>query len=222
MTTVAVMQPYFIPYSGYFSLMLKADIFVLYDCVQFPRRGWVHRNRLTDTQGNLKWLTLPLEYMPQSARITELRFDNGGRERLNAQLASFSVLRQETHLYNELLNVDQSFVDYVESWLSRLASILGIHFNPVRSSSLNLSLEFKNQDRILALCQHFGATKYLNAAGGTELYTPAAFHQRGIELAFLKPWQGSQVSMLERVIRENPREIRHELEHHVADLYYPR
>jgi hypothetical protein len=44
--TIAVMQPYFIPYAGYFRLFAASDLFVIYDCVQFPRRGWVQRNRL--------------------------------------------------------------------------------------------------------------------------------------------------------------------------------
>ena len=59
--TVAVMQPYFIPYAGYFRLFAASDLFVIYDCVQFPRRGWVHRNRLLDRSGKLRWLTLPLD-----------------------------------------------------------------------------------------------------------------------------------------------------------------
>ena len=46
--TVAIMQPYFIPYAGYFRLFTGADLFVVCDDVQFPRRGWLHRNKLID------------------------------------------------------------------------------------------------------------------------------------------------------------------------------
>ena len=60
MTTIAVMQPYFVPHAGYFRLFAASDLFVVFDCVQFPRRGWVHRNRLPDAQGRARWLTLPL------------------------------------------------------------------------------------------------------------------------------------------------------------------
>jgi WbqC-like protein family len=49
--TVAIMQPYFLPYAGYSRLFAATDLFVVYDCVQFPRRGWVHRNRLVNTAG---------------------------------------------------------------------------------------------------------------------------------------------------------------------------
>ena len=65
--TVAIMQPYFFPYAGYFRLFAASDLFVIYDCVQFPRRGWVHRNLLPDASGSERWLTLPLE-KPRKAR----------------------------------------------------------------------------------------------------------------------------------------------------------
>ena len=65
--TFAVMQPYFFPYAGYFRLFAASDLFVIYDCVQFPRRGWVHRNLLPDASGSERWLTLPLE-KPRKAR----------------------------------------------------------------------------------------------------------------------------------------------------------
>ena len=74
MTTVAVMQPYFMPYAGYFRLFAAADVFVLFDCVQFPRRGWVHRNRFATAAGHLDWLTLPLLKCPRETRIDELAF----------------------------------------------------------------------------------------------------------------------------------------------------
>src|SRR5437588_4364462 len=72
--TVAIMQPYFIPYAGYFRLFAASDLFVIYDCVQFPRRGWVHRNRLVDRLGVERWLTLPLQKAPQDVPIRDLRF----------------------------------------------------------------------------------------------------------------------------------------------------
>jgi len=49
-------------------------VFVLFDCVQFPRRGWVHRNRFATAAGHLDWLTLPLLKCPRETRIDELAF----------------------------------------------------------------------------------------------------------------------------------------------------
>src|SRR5438874_2141062 len=72
--TVAIMQPYFIPYAGYFRLFAASNLFVIYDCVQFPRQGWVHRNQLADHSGMRRWLTLPLEKAAQNVLIRDLRF----------------------------------------------------------------------------------------------------------------------------------------------------
>src|SRR6476619_4367948 len=88
-TTMAIMQPYFIPYAGYFRLFATSDVFVIYDCVQFPRRGWVHRNRLLDASDKEAWLTLHLEKAPLNVLISELRFAPDAGERLDHDLRRF-------------------------------------------------------------------------------------------------------------------------------------
>ena len=93
MATVAIMQPYFFPYAGYFRLFAAADLFAIYDCVQFPRRGWVHRNRLPDSNGAAGGLTLPLEKAPRSAIISDLRFPADAIARLTRQLRRFPALQ---------------------------------------------------------------------------------------------------------------------------------
>src|ERR1700750_1484658 len=89
--TVAIMQPYFFPYAGYFRLFAASDLFVVYDCVQFPRRGWVHRNRLIDASGRLQWLTLPLEKAPQEVLIRDLRFPLNAAKLLAERLRPFPL-----------------------------------------------------------------------------------------------------------------------------------
>src|SRR3990167_6427798 len=71
---VAIMQPYFVPYLGYFRLFSQTDLFVIYDCVQFPRRGYVHRNQVPDQNGTPQWLTLPLEKCDQKTAILDLQW----------------------------------------------------------------------------------------------------------------------------------------------------
>ena len=89
MTTVAVMQPYFFPYAGYFRLFAGCDVFALFDCVQFPRRGWVRRNRLHDANGNLSWLTLPLSKSARETKICDLRFTDDALATFQKQWTRF-------------------------------------------------------------------------------------------------------------------------------------
>src|SRR3954463_11111762 len=83
------MQPYFVPYAGYFRLLAASDLFVIYDCVQFPRRGWVHRNQLPAAHGQASWLTLPLAKGPEAWLIRGLAFSGEAEKLLAERLRPF-------------------------------------------------------------------------------------------------------------------------------------
>src|SRR6185436_14958299 len=101
--TVTIMQPYFIPYAGYFRLFAASDLFVIYDCVQFPRRGWVHRNRLPDASGAQRWLTLPLESAPQNTLIRDLRFASDAAGQWAVRLRKFGLVANEPGCIGHIL-----------------------------------------------------------------------------------------------------------------------
>jgi len=211
-TTIAIMQPYFYPYAGYFRLFSRADLFVVYDCVQFPRRGWVHRNRLTGADGTLQWLTLRLAHAPQETAIREMRFEAGAMQQLEADLRRFPVvhglLKEEGPGQLPLLEGGALLVDYLERNLKATLARLTIDCPTVRSSSLDIDPALRGQQRILAIARQLGATRYLNAPGGRDLYDADAFVQAGIRLDFLEPATGSPASMLERLAAADHEGIR--------------
>ena len=92
MLTACVMQPYFASYAGYYRLLAACDVFVLFDCVQFPRRGWVHRNRLPDAHGEPQWLTLPLKAADFDAAIASLAFAEDAPLHMAERIRSFPSL----------------------------------------------------------------------------------------------------------------------------------
>lgn len=202
--TVAIMQPYFVPYAGYFRLLAATDIFVVYDCVQFPRRGWVHRNRITNHQGELQWLTLPLQKSTQDVLINELRFREDAAEYLEAEAKRFPALTMPDRngMLDALHDLSGTPVDYIERLLRRAALVLGLRWNSVRSSTLNIPREAAGQDRILAIANALDAGCYVNAPGGRSLYEHARFADNGIDLQFLPDFSGSYHSILERLLRE--------------------
>jgi len=57
---IAIMQPYFFPYIGYFQLVNSVDEFVIYDNIQFTKKGWINRNRILVNQ-NEDYISLPLK-----------------------------------------------------------------------------------------------------------------------------------------------------------------
>lgn len=212
--TVAIMQPYFLPYAGYFRLISGADTFVVYDCVQFPRRGWAHRNKLRDANGVEQWLTLPLKPAPQDVRIDDLAFPEDAAAELERRLRPFGLdgaSGAAAALLAEVRKVEGRPVDYIVRLLETACGLLDVPWNVVRSSSLKLPPSLRGQDRILEICRQLGAGRYVNAPGGRELYDTAAFAAAGVRLQFLPPFDGAPGSILQRLLDDSPERVRGEL-----------
>lgn len=213
-STVAIMQPYFLPYAGYFRLISGSDTFVVYDCVQFPRRGWVHRNKLRDPQGVEQWLTLPLQPAPQDVRIDALAFPDDAAGELDRRLRPFALqdaTGDAASLIATMRDLKGRPVDHIVQLLAEVCRLLDVPFNPIRSSSLEVPATFRGQDRILEICRRVGATRYINAPGGRDLYDTAAFAAAGVALQFLPPFDGATGSILQRLLDDPAVRIRAEL-----------
>jgi hypothetical protein len=98
-------------------------------------------------------------------------------------------------------------VDYLERLLREIVSCLGLRWQTVRSSSLNLPDSLRGQDRIVEIARRLGATRYINAPGGRALYEPELFGEAGIELRFLDQYPGPSSSILHRVLEEEPQSL---------------
>lgn len=213
---VAVMQPYFMPYAGYFRLFAAADLFVAFDCVQFPRRGWVHRNRFTTDLKTLEWLTLPIEKAPRdTTRICDLQFRGGAQPQWCKDVRAFPALRMLEPMGGELaervLTLSGDPTEFILSCLAHTTRVLGLDKPIVRSSRLDIDPGLRAQDRIIAIVRSVGGSHYLNSPGGRGLYDPAKFHEEGLSLQFLSDYAGSVHSILERLILEPPSEIAAEI-----------
>ncbi|WP_027146864.1 WbqC family protein [Mesorhizobium sp. WSM3626] len=189
--TIAVMQPYFFPYLGYFRLLAACDIFVVFDDVQFPRRGRVHRCEMSPG----RWLTLPLAPMPFVTLIKNLRWASDARSTLDKRLAVFGLPGQATtpaserisrHLTGPLGDV----TDYLEEGLRLAADALELEPEILRSSSIDIDPALRGQERVISIVQALGGQRYINAPGGHGLYMAEAFRRVGVDLQFLEPYAG--------------------------------
>ena len=202
MTTIAVMQPYLWPYAGYYRLLAASDTFVVYDCVQFIRRGRIHRNEF-DTGSGADWFTLPLERPGFTDRIDAVRMS------ADATIETAVRLRRFPRLARCLAGLSQAgalpvqagmpLVEFLVSHLAWAARLMGLSCPIVRSSDLGLAEGLRGEQRILALCKALGARRYINVDGGRGLYDAARFAEQGVELKFLAPYHGPFLSVHERL-----------------------
>lgn len=215
MYSVAIMQPYFIPYAGYFRLLRAADLFVIYDCVQFQRRGWMHRNQLRLKTGETDWFTLPIEKAPREVVIRDLRFRATAEADLNAQVTRFPALASPPERARQLVElICQPIgrpVDYIVETLRVAAEMLELPWRTRRSSELALPDSLRGQERILAIAKAFGAARYVNPPGGRSLYDAARFAEEGIDLQFLTDYAGSHDSIAQRLCDEEPERVANEI-----------
>lgn len=198
------MQPYLYPYAGYFRLLAASDVFILYDDVQFPRRGRVHRCEMAPH----RWLTLPIERQSRDTLIRDLRWHEAAREELDGRLSSFHVPRTAEppvaaavchHLYGPLNEV----IDFLETGIRLVADAVGIHTPIMRSSGLAIDQSLRGQARIVDIVRALGGRSYINAPGGRSLYDTRQFEAVGLRLEFLMPYSGQFFHIIQPLMTGN-------------------
>lgn len=210
---VAVMQPYFLPYAGYFRLFAAADEVVLLDNVQFPKHGYVHRNRFRLRDGRLDWLTLPLRRAPLSTPISGVSFLPDGEARLKARLRAFPLFDPPSRPADLLREATQDLAerspaDVIAQLLGACCAALSLPFQDLRAGALGLDPDLRGQDRVIAIAQARGADVYVNAPGGRSLYDLEAFAAAGMALRFLPPYVGPIDSIAQRLHDEDAATLR--------------
>jgi hypothetical protein len=179
------------PYIGYFQLLGAVDQFVIYDNIQYTKKGWINRNRYL-LNGQPADFVIPVKKASDflDVRDRELADDFEGRKLLNRFREAYRKAPQFIEVFPLLeaiiLNPEKNLFRFIYHSVKEICKILGMNTQIIVSSTLDLDHTLKAQDKVLAICRHLGATAYLNAIGGRELYTSRPFAEAGIELAFLQ------------------------------------
>lgn len=189
---IAVMQPYLFPYIGYFQLISAVDKFVIFDDVNFIKRGWINRNRiLLNNKDHL--FTLPLEKASQNKFISQIRIDCGQNHKekiLDLFHHAYRKAPEYAKVYplikEIILNKKGNLLEFIEYSLVRIAAFLNLKTNFMLSSEIGKDNTLKGKDKIIDICKKMHADKYLNPIGGKELYDKKEFEKEGIKLYFLK------------------------------------
>lgn len=208
--SIAIMQPYFFPYAGYFRLLHHCDTFVIYDCVQFTRRSWISRNEFLMEDGKLDWLNLPIEKSSRETKIQDIKFREPTKD--ISLLEKYSLYRTLPAKELEFLfDFSLKPVDLLIRQITWVAKQLSLNCRILKSSELEIDTGLKGEERILEILQKLNATQYVNASGGISLYSRSSFEKKGIDLKILNEYAGSRANILDRILTENSDLITNEI-----------
>lgn len=186
---LVIMQPYLFPYLGYIQLMQVADTFVIYDDAQFARASWINRNRIIGSNGP-QLFTLNLVGASANKAISEIHIgDNLSklRKTMNQTYAKAPFVEDGMSFIDECFAFeDANLARFLGNSLILLANRLQLPTKFVWASELGRNTTLAAQDAVLDMCEILGATHYINAEGGKELYSQADFRSRNMQLSFLQ------------------------------------
>lgn len=190
---LAIMQPYFFPYLGYFQLLNAVDKFIIYDDVNFIKQGWVNRNFILMDCKPLR-MTIPIRQASSFRPIYETQIASipGWKKRF---LQAISQGYGKAPFFKEVYFLVETVIEKDYITIAQLASSsilavleyleLPLEVEPTSRHYMNQHL--KGQERVLDICRIECCKKYYNLPGGTGLYERQAFEQSGIDLGFVQP-----------------------------------
>jgi len=191
---LAIMQPYFLPYIGYFQLINAVDKFVVYDNIQFTKKGWINRNRIL-VNGKDEYFTLPLKKDSDYLNVDQRKLSDAFQaerlkilRKINASYRKAPYFKTVFPLIEFIFNQqDENLFNFIFQSLKTVCDYLEIKTEFIISSTLSIDHTLKSEDKVIAICSALNAKQYINPIGGLELYSKENFKQKNIELNFIKP-----------------------------------
>jgi len=187
------MQPYFLPYLGYFQLINAVDKFVIYDNIQFTRKGWINRNRIL-VNGKDEFITIPIkkdsDYLNIDRRQLAETFSDDKQKILRRVKDSY----RKAPYFERVFPIIEGLFDYgsmnlflyVFNSVKQVCKYLEINTEFIVSSTVDIDHSLKSEQRVLAIASKINAQIYVNPIGGLELYSAENFGLSGIALKFIQ------------------------------------
>ena len=188
---VAIMQPYFLPYIGYFQLIAAVDKFVVYDNIKYTKKGWINRNRILQNGKDVVF-TLPLKAGSDALNIVdrELSADFSRGKLLNQITGAYRrapYFRQTIGMVEEVVMYgNANLFEFLKHSIVLTCRHLNLGTEIQCSSTIPIDHGLKSQEKVLAICEAVGATTYINTIGGTGLYSREVFQSRNMQLKFIE------------------------------------
>lgn len=193
MKKTAIMQPYFMPYIGYWQLIHAVDEFIVYDNIQFTKKGWFNRNRMLEADHD-RIFTLPIKKDSDYLDVKERFLSDDSDQEITRTLRVIQANYRKAPYFSEIypliekcfLYPERNLFEYIYHSLTTICEYLDIDTKVTISSSVDIDHSLKAEKKVIALCKATDTDVYINAIGGMELYDREEFKTQGLDLKFIK------------------------------------
>lgn len=186
------MQPYFMPYLGYWQLLNAVDKYVIYDDVNYIKGGWINRNCML-LNGKKAFFNLPLLGASPNKHINEIAVNGDYRVRakiirqIEAAYRKAPYFKDIFPMISEIYMYEsENLALHIKKSIEMVVDYLNIKTELLLSSDIEKNNELSGEDKVIDICKKLGATEYYNAIGGRELYSFNHFKEYNIKLNFLR------------------------------------
>ena len=187
--TLGIMQPYFMPYIGYWQLMAAVDMYVVYDDVNYIKGGWVARNNIL-LNGQKHMFTITLNGASPNKLFNEITIKDDFKKfsrLIESAYRKAPYYAEVRALLDKICNYeDKSLGAFMMHSFQVVLDYLEIDTKLVLSSTIEKDNNLRGKDKVKHICHLLGADTYYNAIGGQELYDKNDFKADGIDLCFVK------------------------------------
>lgn len=185
---IAIHQPQYLPWLGYFDKMIHSDAFCYLDNVQYKKNEWQNRNRIKTAQ-EWQWITVPVLYrFPE--KISEVKINNTTKWK-KKHLHSIATNYGKAPFFSEYIDLFENV--YSKDW----TFLYELNVNLIESLRKSLNLDQKQTvlsstlrlsndptDRLIDICQSLGGDTYLSGQDGAKYMNLERFKERGIKVIF--------------------------------------
>lgn len=186
---IAIMQPYLFPYLGYFQLIMASDTFVLFDDVNYIKKGFINRNNIL-LNGSAYRFTVPVQNVSQNKKINEHYYSDD----TDNLLKTFNIAYAKAPNYMDIYPIIERALKGTERKVSSVCfnaindilDYLGIEKKIVLSSDIDYDRSASATDKLIEITKAMGDNSYINAIGGQNLYDFDYFQSKDITLSFIK------------------------------------
>ena len=190
---LGIKQPYFFPHLGYFDLINYSDEWVIFDTVQYIRKGWMNRNRILHPTKGWQYVGVPIRKHRRNTVISDIRIDDTTDWRLKIlnQIQHYRkapYFTQTCDLVSHCLNVEEENLGMLNGTILReVCKYLGIPFSCRYYSEMDLSVGHIGGpgDWALRISDTLGASEYVDSSGIVGYFDPLEFESLGIGLTIL-------------------------------------